>query len=1034
MSYGALVFSLLFFGAFAVYLFLGVYIIYINPRAGLNRVFFALCVALCIWSLGFAMANSAPTYEDCLRWRRISAVGWGSVYSILLHFVLLLSGKKCIQKHLPLCSIIYLPAGVSLLGYSLLDFARSQYELVRIENGWINLGVQSNLDLFFNIYYISYVVTCLVIVWLWRRKAQNKYSKKQADLVLFSVAAALVIGTVTDVVLSSYLGGPLPQMAPLFTLIPVAAVFYSVRRLELMHVQEVHEELMLKHKTRAKLFLTLSLAFLAGGLLCALAYFLPSLVNSDASRQKMLYASIIMFVLGFSVFLFQFLRAERAKEALILTATLFSIPVITLMFLEYASITVWAFPLIFMTISLVFSKRTPLVLFAVITVLTQLLVWMFAPKASIDMDEIDYLLRIGIILVAFIVGSFVNTTYIKRLRENLEQLEFQKLITDISFDFVSVSQVNLEQKANNLLKNVGLCFGADYTYVYLLNEQKNAVFSAYEWYCEETSKPEAIEEIVLDTEAWWVHQLRQYKLVYIENVEKLPPEAAAEKEIMMQQGIKSTVVVPIEEDGELLGVMGLNSISLNRAWTNQHINLLKILSNLLADGLIKVNSEKEIEYMAYFDHLTGLPNRRLFTDRLTQAIRLALRNGKFVGVMFLDLDSFKMINDTMGHNGGDEILKEVASGLTKRVRKTDTVARFGGDEFLIMLNNINEGNDVQKVATNIIKLFKTPFIIGGQEYFVTSSIGIAVSSFDGEDAATLIKNADIAMYTAKARGKNQYAMCTADMKEHVKKNIRLSNSLYRVQERGELQVFYQPQIKLSTGRITGLEALLRWMHPELGSIPPCTFIPLAEMNGTINSIGDWVLETAVKQNKAWQDMGLPYVRMAVNLSIVQLQNPRFAQKVERILLANGLSPEYLELEITESVATKEADNILSILNDLKQLGATISIDDFGTEYSSLNRLKQLPIDRIKIDMHFIQGIEGSEKDQAITKVIISLAKGLGLEVLAEGVETKPQLEFLNRKMCDEAQGFYYYHPMPAEEIEKLLKESMADKPALKQKG
>ncbi|MGO5054085.1 sensor domain-containing phosphodiesterase [Lachnospiraceae bacterium LCP25S3_G4] len=511
------------------------------------------------------------------------------------------------------------------------------------------------------------------------------------------------------------------------------------------------------------------------------------------------------------------------------------------------------------------------------------------------------------------------------------------------------------------------------------------------------------------------------KLVSIEDVGKLPDEASTEKEQLTRQGVKSAIVIPIEEDGEMLGFLGLDSVRSHKSWSNYHIKLLKILSNLLTDGLTKIRSEKKIEYMAYYDHLTGLPNRTLFSDRLTQAIHLAKRNEKYIGVIFIDLDSFKMVNDTMGHSAGDTVLKEVSRGLENRLRKTDTVARFGGDEFLVLVNNLTDDEDIIKVVENLMGIFADPFDVNGKEFYITGSAGVSVYPFDGEDAETLIKNADIAMYMAKSRGKNQYALCTVDMKEEVKQNIKLSNHLCRVQERDELTLYYQPQIQLNTGQIIGLEALLRWNHPEIGMILPNTFIPLAEMNGTINGIGEWVLRSAVRQNKLWQDKGYPPLRMAVNLSVIQVNNPCFINIVEGILHETGLSPKYLELEITESIATKEAGNIAGVLNRLKQLGVSISIDDFGTEYSSLNRLKELPVDRIKIDMQFVQGIEVNEKDQAITKVIINLAKSLGLEVVAEGVETAPQLEFLNQRMCDEVQGFYFYKPMPAEEIEKLFK-------------
>lgn len=596
------------------------------------------------------------------------------------------------------------------------------------------------------------------------------------------------------------------------------------------------------------------------------------------------------------------------------------------------------------------------------------------------------------------------------------------VFSEISFDFVSVNPANMDEKINALLSKTGSFFLVDRTYVCLINHQDGAMTYTHEWR-QEGIEPGAgiMHNAPLDMFPWWMEQLASNQLIYIEDVSKLPDEAGAEKARLVRQNIKSAVAIPIEEHGKLLGFIGLDSVASLKVWPGEHLKLLKILANLLADGLIKIQSEKKSEYLAYYDHLTGLPNRTLFADRLTQALHLAKRNERFIAVMFMDLDRFKTVNDTIGHSGGDTIVQEVAKGLARRLRKADTVARFGGDEFLIMLNNIPDSKHITGIADKIMRLFENPFMVNGQEFFITASVGVAVYPFDGEDAETLIKNADIAMYKAKSRGKNQYVLCTAGMREDVRKNMILSNSLYRALERHELVVYYQPQVRLDTGKIVGLEALLRWRHPEMGLVSPGVFIPLAEKSGLIHSIGEWVLKTAVRQNKTWQNMGLPPLRMAVNLSVSQFNNPRLVDDVGNILQEAGLPPEYLELEITESIATKEADYTVSVLNKLKKLGVTISIDDFGVEYSSLNRLKLLPIDRIKIDMQFIHGIEGSEKDQAITKVIINLAKSLGLEVLAEGVETAPQLEFLCQKMCDEVQGYYFYKPMPAAELEALLK-------------
>jgi len=451
--------------------------------------------------------------------------------------------------------------------------------------------------------------------------------------------------------------------------------------------------------------------------------------------------------------------------------------------------------------------------------------------------------------------------------------------------------------------------------------------------------------------------------------------------------------------------------------------------NALKDSIQKLNDEitermkaqERIEYLAYHDHLTGLPNRLLFSDRLNQSIQLTTRMEKTIGVMFIDLDNFKIVNDAMGHDHGDELLKAVATRLLVILRKSDTVARIGGDEFIIMVQNLNDVDDVIKIAMKIIDCFNQPFKVSNQDIYITASIGVSVYPIDGEDVETLIKNADIAMYKAKEIGKNQFVLCSPVMKINVIESMKLANHLHRALERNELVIYYQPQVSYHSKRIVGLEALLRWNHPELGMVSPGEFIPIAEQTGLIIPIGEWVLRNACIQNKAWQDAGLPHIRIAVNLSVIQFQNPNIVNQIEEILKETGLDPNYLELEITESIVMKEADYIIKILNSLKELGITIALDDFGTDYSSLRYLKQLPIDRIKIAMPFVQGIATNDKDEAIIKAIIVLARNLEMIVIAEGVETKWQQSFLTKRMCDEMQGFYYYKPMPAHEIEALLR-------------
>jgi len=453
---------------------------------------------------------------------------------------------------------------------------------------------------------------------------------------------------------------------------------------------------------------------------------------------------------------------------------------------------------------------------------------------------------------------------------------------------------------------------------------------------------------------------------------------------------------------------------------NRTCELRKANKELEHEICIRIDMEEKIKYLAYYDHLTGLPNKRLFNDRLSQCILEVIRKEKTLGVLFIDLDSFKNVNDTMGHAKGDELLKMISKRLINTIRESDTVCRVGGDEFLILVKDLECEHYIEKVAEKILDIFKKPFSIDKHDLIITTSIGGAIYPIDGKDVETLIKNADIAMYKAKEEGKNKFKLCTPIIKDSLVEEMKLTNSLYRAIERNELEVYYQPQVNVISGEIIGVEALLRWNNPTLGMVSPGEFIYIAEKTGLILPIGEWVMRSACSQNKAWQKAGILNIPIAVNLSVNQFQNVKIVEQITKILIETDLNPKYLELEITENIIMKEPEYIIESLKQLKELGLTIAIDDFGTEYSSLNYIKQLPVDKIKIDLSFIQGININKKDEAIIKVIIVLAKNLGLKVIAEGVETKQQLDFLRELMCDEIQGYYYYKPMNASQIEELM--------------
>jgi len=501
-------------------------------------------------------------------------------------------------------------------------------------------------------------------------------------------------------------------------------------------------------------------------------------------------------------------------------------------------------------------------------------------------------------------------------------------------------------------------------------------------------------------------------------------------------GFPLAVLVGLSVDEQMAGAKAQTRATLG--WAALGSVVVVILSGLLGrmswqlvqgqlrEAETKLAHAARVEYLAYHDGLTGLPNRSMFSKFLSQSISEAHRYRRRLAVAFLDLDRFKQINDTLGHEAGDQLLQEVALRLKGCVRDSDTVARLGGDEFVVLLPELEDEKYAAVVAQNILAAAAKPFTLMGQEFRVTASIGISTYPQDGLDEQTLTKNADIAMYQAKAEGKNNFQFYSEKLNANSLQRLALESSLRRALERNEFRLQYQAKRDIASSQITGMEALLRWEHPDLGTVAPMRFIPVAEETGLIVPIGKWVLKTVCLQSIAWQKQGLPPLSIAVNLTTRQFLDEQLLADVSSILAETGMDPRLLELELSEGLLINDVENTLRILTGLKAIGIRIAVDDFGTGYSSLATLQRFPLDTIKIDRSLMREFLGTTKDTGLADAIIAMGKSLSLTVVAQGVETKEQADHLRLHACDQLQGFYFKRPLPVEEFTRLLRDQATE--------
>ncbi len=603
-----------------------------------------------------------------------------------------------------------------------------------------------------------------------------------------------------------------------------------------------------------------------------------------------------------------------------------------------------------------------------------------------------------------------------------DRIAFDRLLLDISTRLVNLQPSRIDEVINGLLADIGRFFDSGRTYVFSIDIENRRFSNTHEWHAEGVA-PEIdnLQNVSFDDFPWLIERILRNEVAHIPDVAVLPDEVAHERVEYQRQRIRSLVIVPLVRAGKPKGLFGLDAIWEKRYWSEDLRDNLRLLGQLLVSAMDAASMGQQLEHLAYHDPLTQLPNRQLLKDRITQAAHQSDREKRRLAVMLLDLDDFKLINDTLSHSAGDELLCIVAQRLRGILREGDTVARLGGDEFVI-LTQIADADDAASLAERALEAVSEPVMIHGESIVTHPSIGVSLYPDDGQDHEMLLPNADLAMYSAKSTGKNRFAFFDHSMTERARSTLNMRYELGEALESGQLLLHFQPRVDLRSGQTCGLEALVRWQHPEQGLMNPADFLPLAERSDLICRIDHWVLERCHLEVGHWGS-GDPSVRIAINLSARDLYDHHHVEKLLGIVQQHyaeaGIA---LELEITESILMEDIHTAISVLRQLKTTlpDVRIAIDDFGSGYSSLNYLRQLPIDILKIDRAFIEDLtQESENAEAIVRSIIDLGRNLGLRVVAEGVETEAQLAILIALGCDEAQGFLFSRPVPAAELQEL---------------
>ncbi len=1004
-----------------IYNILGYYALLLNRKNITNRLFFILSHALSFWAFCFAMRNFTNSQSLSLFWTRISVFGWGTMFALIYHFITALRDAE--KKHsIWFYLLVYGSSAVNIVLFFFypIFIGEPSYNIFT-EWGWTVLTPPSFKEMYYNSYYAVFSVLTYIQLYKWYKESRDSYSRSRIRIISLSLIFVAVFGIPTEIIFNRLLVTGSVQTMVIWMALPLFAMYYTIQKYRFLHqVYKVESNQVVDDQSRNKIFQIVGYLFIFSSYAILLIYFLSN-GNYVLKRQKMIF-SVVVYIIGATYLHVNYIFKTEKLRYWFLTLTgsamiYFSVALYT----ASGAVTSWATYFVFIIISVVFEDYIYGLFMTMVLIAIQVYQWLQLPSYLGVLDWTDYAIRIAIILMTYFVVTFIGRLYYNKNNEIYSQMLIEETLTEATRIFINVSSETKDQKIDELLAlcNKNLKYARAYLCTYLADDPFLLTH-----YCE-TEQPqrrltalEAEQQCALINSASIKKKLLEGQPVIIDNFKSAPLDENIIKQALDFRTIYSLQAFPTVMDNAVVGVLVFEN-SVPNKWDINH-DYKRILANLIIEAHKRIKYELKLQKSAYFDEVTGLYKKRRFVDIVSSVIEQGDTSSRHA-MLFIDIDNFKKFNDVFGHYLGDAVLVKMADIIRRNSRKEYIAARFGGDEFIVFLPDVADEAEVIAFVENIIEQAISSLEIDGHELRLSISIGVAKFPCDGTDIETMLKNADLAMYDSKRWGKGGYSICSPTVKNVAAENVSYTSQLAKALQNNQFRLVYQPQISVKTGKIVGAEALLRWHSKDFDVVSPLKFIPLLEHSGLINEVGAWVIEQAALQQSKMAKMGYSKLRISVNLSLVQFQNELLFKKLHELVHLKGIDPTMIELEITESMTINETNNLIEYLSRLKALGYRIAIDDFGIDFSSLQRLQISPIDRLKIDKSFINGIGVDDKKEKVALVIINMAKSLGMMTTAEGVHKREQVDFLMNTDCDEIQGFYYSQPLYPDEFEAFTK-------------